>query len=271
MDEFRKFFEGHAVFFGVVVPILAIVGSFAGSWAAGWMQARGGRDQAAAAREAAKIAAEAQRVAALWSIRQVQIAEFIRNARELVRVSEELRERPIDADLRRESGTALRAIALCAAEVEVTAPQDVVEAAYALSGTLRDLLDEAQDIGLTSCATDALFELCGSSDTATAGAAIEAHRALNDSTLTPEAQSSIVSMVSGLTEEQVRRLVVEVNSPVDLNQRWVEAANAVTEKLRTFVAGTREMLKSEDDVAPAVPQQRRRWRRNSTQSVTSSA
>ncbi|MFH8628223.1 hypothetical protein ACH4A8_41165 [Streptomyces vietnamensis] len=86
MHDLWKYFEGKPEFLTAVAAIIAIVGALIGAK----IQANSGRAQAAAAREAAQIAAEAQRVAALWTVRQVQVAELIRSANTLYRKSSRL-------------------------------------------------------------------------------------------------------------------------------------------------------------------------------------
>ncbi|MFC9490729.1 hypothetical protein ACFTZM_32275, partial [Streptomyces hydrogenans] len=159
MSEIRKFFEEHAAFFAVVVPIATIVASFAGSWAAGWMQARGGRDQAAAAREAAAATNEAQRVAALWTVRQVQVAEFVQRVRELVRVSELFYERNnADRSISVQIGEARQALVQKQAEIELIAPKVVVQAADSVVKHFNGFVGLTAMVGETAYFADRLGE-----------------------------------------------------------------------------------------------------------------
>ncbi|MFC9699341.1 hypothetical protein ACFTWD_01385 [Streptomyces sp. NPDC056943] len=45
----------------------------------------------------------------------------------------------------------------------------------------------------------------------------------------------------------------------DLNREREALEDQLTERMKALVTAAREMLKSEDDVAPTVPEQRRRW------------
>ncbi|MGW4701732.1 hypothetical protein [Streptomyces sp. NPDC004285] len=79
-----KYFEENPEIAAALVAAIAVVAGIVGAK----IQANAGRAQAAAAREAAQIAAEAQRVAALWSVRQVQVAEFLEQIREVRRLGD---------------------------------------------------------------------------------------------------------------------------------------------------------------------------------------
>ncbi|MFF5767036.1 hypothetical protein ACFY8F_31460 [Streptomyces tanashiensis] len=90
MGGLWNYFEEHDAIFAALVALLAIGGSYVAGVRGAKIQANGGRDQAAAAREAAQIAAEAQRVAALWTVRQVQVAECINQTREVLEATHQL-------------------------------------------------------------------------------------------------------------------------------------------------------------------------------------
>ncbi|MFC8177210.1 hypothetical protein, partial [Streptomyces sp. NPDC057325] len=130
MTAFRQYFEDNPEIFAALMAAIAIVGGLIGSIIGAKIQANGGRDQAAAAREAAKIAAEAQHVAALWSVRQAQVAEFIHSLREVRRVSMLYYDHhATTADLGTQLREAQQALGRRRAEIELIVPETVVLAA----------------------------------------------------------------------------------------------------------------------------------------------
>ncbi|MGW2843592.1 hypothetical protein [Streptomyces sp. NPDC001274] len=74
--------------FAALVAALGIGGGILGNWISARVQAASGRAQAAAAVDAARIATEAQRLAALREDRKIQIAAFVRLAREIINHTE---------------------------------------------------------------------------------------------------------------------------------------------------------------------------------------
>ncbi|MFH8628217.1 hypothetical protein ACH4A8_41120 [Streptomyces vietnamensis] len=286
MDAFRKFFEEHAAFFGVVVPILAVVGSFAGSWAAGWVQARGGRDQAAAAREAAKIAAEAQRVAALWSVRQVLIAEYIHETRQATEVIRQLYVRnDEDGELDRQMVESALALNQKRVGLELTATLPVVEAVKEVQEAVSDVSIRARDHGPGLAAYTHLLELRrtgGSTRLQEAFDALAAYRTVATDLFSEdearfqaavEARMRLGRVTPALSGARIDALVSHYSrSPDRATTDYNEAHDRLVEKRGELIRAARAMLRSEDDVAPAVPQQRRRlWWRNSAETRASSA
>ncbi|MFE5511658.1 hypothetical protein ACFQ9J_13695 [Streptomyces sp. NPDC056529] len=262
MNAFRQYFEEHATFFGVAVPILAVVGSFAGSWAAGWMQARGGRDQAAAAREAATIAAEAQRVAALWTVRQTQVAEFVQGVREVVRLYDRFFLEPDTSDLYFQVEAANQDVSLKKAEIELIASSIVVDAAQAVLVSVVEYSSMARTGGPASYAELILLRLILSDEEEVARAAGTAQSALQEgSGFSYRDRLALLEAVRGISPRQAQRLAHAANHPGQLGEVREDAIRDLDEKLTAFVSAAREMLRSEDDVAPAAPEQRRRWRR----------
>ncbi|MFH9736534.1 hypothetical protein ACH4MA_02395 [Streptomyces roseolus] len=151
-----KYFEDNPEIFAAIVAAIAILGSIIGAK----IQANGGRDQAAAAREAAQIAAEAQRVAPLWSVRQLQVAEFIRCAREAVVISQRLYEaEPDDEELRRQVHAAYQAMESKAAELILIATEKVVDAVEATLLAAEELEREAMNSGPTAHAESVFTRL----------------------------------------------------------------------------------------------------------------
>ncbi|MFH8253438.1 hypothetical protein [Streptomyces roseolus] len=258
-----KYFEDNPEIFAAIVAAIAILGGLLGSIIGARIQANGGRDQAAAAREAARIAAEAQRVAALWNVRQVQVAEFIRCTREAVVISQRLYEaEPDDEELRRQVHAAYQAMESKAAELILIATEKVVDAVEATLLAAEELEREAMNSGPTAHAESVFTHLYLSRDMTTARAARVAQHVLDAATgETYESRMQALRSVPGLSEKLAHELAV--NSGGGNRLRWVERggrkSDALEEKLAELVRATRTMLKSEDDVAQAPPEQRRRW------------
>jgi len=272
VSEFRKFMEEHAAFFGVVVPILAIVGAFLGSWAAGWMQARGGRDQAAAAREAAAATNEAQRVAALWTVRRIQVAELIQRANEVMLASGHAHAvcQPEEGD-RDRVNDALRAMGMRESEIRLIAPAKVVDAAKKVARLSGTAWIAAAIQGPENRARKELRRLANEADLAVRDAAREAMGVIRNESSSVAEREQALSAVSGLSEEHVRRLTVRPSVPPPFSRPYSEIEHEYQERVDALVSAAREMLRSEDDVAPASPPQRRWWRRNSAATPAGSA
>lgn len=269
-----KYFEDNPEIFAALVAAIAILGGLLGSVIGAKIQANGGKAQAVAAQKAAEIAAEAQRVAALWSVRQVQVAEFIQRVREVQRISELFYVRDVVADgLGAQLRTGYSAMIHTLAELQLIAHSSVVEAADAVSEALDEVVDLATAAGPGQYVRGLLVDRVFSVDDAES---VLAHRALDlldellaaragdDSAAINRAQArsySALSDVSGITPEQAlctRFLVGES----ELVRQKGEVTERVAEKMTTLVETAREMLRSEDDVAPTVTApQRRRWQR----------
>ncbi|MFK0050084.1 hypothetical protein ACIQU4_39450 [Streptomyces sp. NPDC090741] len=114
--------EQNAAGLSLLVPFLAIGGGLLGNWLGARIQAAGGLAQASAAREAARITAEASRLAALRDERRLAIAEFVRAARTLFRISWDL----YHQDHEEEASRAHAALSYAYAEVELCAPTSIV-------------------------------------------------------------------------------------------------------------------------------------------------
>ncbi|WP_314612472.1 hypothetical protein [Streptomyces stackebrandtii] len=262
-----KYFEDNPEIFAALVAAIAIVGGLLGSVVGAKIQAKSGMDQAAAAREAAKIAAEAQRVAALWNVRQVQVAEFIRSVRETVRMSNHIFW-AYDADSRQETDAAYQELNLRMAEIELIAPQGVVDAAAELTQAAHDCWDLARSRGPAESAKLVLARLVFSPDNQTAEAAMAAQLVLQpDVDMSYDERRRVLLDLPGLSEAHVVHLLrssrrVEDPGTPPLQELRAEAAATLEAKMPVLVEAAREMLRSEDDVAPAVPRQRRRtwWR-----------
>ncbi|MFE1378174.1 hypothetical protein ACFW6S_04340 [Streptomyces sp. NPDC058740] len=141
MNAFRQYFEDNPEIFAALVAALAIVGSYLAGVRGAKIQANGGLDQAAAAREAAQIAAEAQRVAALWTVRQTQVAAFIEGVREVQHVSGLFYEQDMTAsDLNAQLREAQKLLGRRRAEIELIVSEDVVVAAHEVIESLNRLV-----------------------------------------------------------------------------------------------------------------------------------
>ncbi|MEU7022766.1 hypothetical protein ABZ990_19205 [Streptomyces sp. NPDC046203] len=250
-----KYFEDNPEIFAALVAAIAILGGLLGSIIGAKIQANGGRDQAAAAREAAWIAAEAQRVAALWSVRQLQAAQFVRSVRELRRLGRLYGQDPNNADLRGQGRELLQAVTLKGAEIELTAPDHVVAAAKDLVATAVYNYNMDRRAGPVEHAEEALVGLCGSADEETAAAAHRAHDTIRPQAPVPhEERLRLLLAVPGLSVQHAHRLA---NDP-EIEYRYQDlSASNLERALSTFVAAVREVLRSEDDVAPTAPVQHR--------------
>ncbi|MFE7595577.1 hypothetical protein [Streptomyces sp. NPDC057494] len=264
MGGLWKYFEENNEIFAALVAVLAIGGGLVGSIIGAKIQANGGRDQAAAAREAAEIAAEAQRVAALWTVRQVQVAEFIRSVREVVWTSNRLVQ-ALDPDSLTQAETARQAMGLRVAEIELVVPLSVLAKAYGTYASAVEYWELAWGKAPVVSAERALHRLVRSSDLETASAAVAAARLLLDDDASGTDLWSALAAVPGLPSEQVTLLTERRgDTGHSIARQRQEATRLLDERTTELVEAAREMLKSEDDVASAVPQQRRRWWRRAT-------
>ncbi|MFF3863344.1 hypothetical protein [Streptomyces sp. NPDC002209] len=127
--------ERNSAGLSLLVPFLAIGGGLLGNWLGARIQANGGLAQASAAREAARITAEASRLAALRDERRLAIAEFVRGARALFRLSWELYHDDREEEARQAHG----ALSYAYAEVQLCAPGSIV----LLAGGLLEAAEDA--------------------------------------------------------------------------------------------------------------------------------
>ncbi|MFE5483018.1 hypothetical protein [Streptomyces sp. NPDC056527] len=134
MDVIRSYFEENPDLFAALVALVAVVGGLAGSVIGAKIQANGGRAQATAAREAAQISSEAQRVAALWTVRHVQTAEFIQQARQVVRAADRAYTTDDEGSVRE----ALQVLTQKQAQVELIASRCVIDGAANVVRSVED-------------------------------------------------------------------------------------------------------------------------------------
>ncbi|WP_123083447.1 hypothetical protein [Streptomyces sp. ADI95-16] len=254
MDAFRKYFEDNPDIFTALVAALAICGSYLAGVRGAKIQAGGGRDQAAAAREAAQITADAQRVAALWTVRQVQLAELIRSADTLVEVCDRFW---IDGgdDLAGQVSAASAAVSSRWNEVRLIVTESVVQAAGELARSAMTVEENAQRFAPVMSARNVLSRIVEDDphvgheiDEVLAMEVSQGHRA-----------RALANLIGDLTEEQAHHIVAYDGPSEVMLRRTAEVRREFTVALNALVHEARTMLRSEDDVVPAVPQQRRRW------------
>jgi hypothetical protein len=247
-----KYFENNHEIFAALVAALAILGGLIGSVLGAKIQANGGRAQANAAREAAQITSEAQRVAALWTVRQVQTAEFIHNVREVLHTSHLLVVDEHTEALRaqvQETGQAMRRKF---AELQLIAPLPVVAAAQLVvnSADLYQNLNRAR--GPAQRALFILLRLTGDENSAVSAPASRARDGL-EALRRGDASASTVRLmladVPGLTETQAELLIGDAEEPAYGPVR-ARAESEVRERAARLVEVARTMLRSDDDVAP---------------------
>ncbi|MFF2570985.1 hypothetical protein [Streptomyces sp. NPDC058084] len=258
MDAFRNYFEDNPDIFTALVAVLAICGSYLAGVRGAKIQAGGGRDQAAAAREAAQITANAQRVAALWTVRQVQLAELIRSADTLIEVCDRFW---IDGgdDLAGQVSAASAAVSSRWNEVRLIVTENVVQAAGELARSAMAVEAHAQQYAPVMSARNLLSRLV--EDDHNLGDEIAEILALEESER--NRSRALANIIGDLTEEQAYHVVAfDTASSQVIMRRTSEIRREFTAALNALVHEAREMLRSEDDVALAVPQQRRRrWQR----------
>ncbi|GHG10211.1 hypothetical protein [Streptomyces hydrogenans] len=277
------YFEDNPEIFAALVAAIAILGGLFGSIIGAKIQANGGRDQAAAAREAAQIAAEAQRVAALWTVRQVQVAEFIQQSHEVRRLcSKFFTHDSFNGVLDQQLSEARHVLLRRKAEVDLIAPRPVAGAARELIESIdryrnysisrgpgqylyRELLNASlnQDVDLSVLAAynevlRALSEYVSFLESVQPGPMSDAADA--EYRRAYRAAHQITCDVGGFTSDQASELI-GYTLQRDPHQTKIDHENSLEGETEALVTAAREMLRSEDDVAPAVPEQRRRrWR-----------
>ncbi|MFC9035077.1 hypothetical protein [Streptomyces arboris] len=274
MHGLWQYFEENNEIFAAVVAFLAIGGGLLGSVIGARIQANGGRDQAAAAREAAQIAAEAQRVAALWTVRHVLTAEFIQLIRERAEAVHRLySQSDADGTTQAQIDQAGRAVLRKAAEIELIVPSPVMRAAEDMVSALDKFVATSSVAGPAQylrvvigeamwCVDPVHAELAGRARTSldelgVAAASGDTERKVRALAAADEA---LRAAVADITDAQAQAAVAEAIGGREWLDRKRENEEQVTACLDTLVAAAREMLKSEDDVAPVVPPQRWRWR-----------
>ncbi|MFH8628215.1 hypothetical protein ACH4A8_41110 [Streptomyces vietnamensis] len=272
MNAFRQYFEDNPEIFAALVAAIAIVGGLLGSIIGAKIQANGGRDQAAAAREAAEIAAEAQRVAALWNVRQVQVAELIQRARVVQRQCRRYyAEDTTGGALLTQLNDAQEAMYLKQAELELIVPNSVAQAIKELMLALKFFASKSSLEGTAVYAFNTVHEQAYSEDSPASPEAAAAAVALDDMATAQDSGDQVafqrarevadqaLRSVAGLHRVHVSLVLWYVERGGPTSRMGATAEEVVDEKMTALVEAAREMLRSEDDVAPAVPSQRRRW------------
>ncbi|MFE6222973.1 hypothetical protein [Streptomyces sp. NPDC057854] len=274
-----NYFEGRPEIFAAVVALLVGVGAVLGAK----IQANGGRAQAAAAREAAEIAAEAQREAALWTVRQVQIAEFIQGVREVRVIHDDFyKQNSFEGTLTSRLSEAEQAVLKREAAIRLVASEDVVEAVTEVCDAVLYAGEYAAVAGPVCYVQGRLHMLMRSDDPGDRDAAAQALEAVEEYHFAKDRPDLIErDRAERRAYEAVREstglsgnLVVEVLPALGSGFRaMVEGRERtdreVDEKVDDLVVATRSMLKSASPVR--VPPPRRRWRCNSAPTPASSA
>lgn len=257
VDGLWKYFEEHDPIFTALIAFIVGVIAYLGARA----QAKGGRAQAEAAREAATIAAEAQRVAALWTVRQSQLAEFVRSARRLKYLSERLWIEDDEA-LAETVSRASEEMSLLWAEVQLTGTEAVVEASGELAMASLSVEATAQEYAPVLHVREALRRM--TSNNVSLGEEVQRILALTDSSNEEDLIGRLREAVPSFSLDQAYHVVV--NGRVALSEMVEErqSANRVHNvAVSALMREARVMLRSDDDVVPAASR-RRRWRRRAT-------
>ncbi|MFJ5142762.1 hypothetical protein [Streptomyces sp. NPDC088707] len=254
-----QYFEKNPEIFAALVALLVGVSALGGAK----LQANAGRAQAAAAREAATITAEAQRVAALWTVRQVQIAQ-------LVRVSSELRQACNRLWLAHDEGQANQVgaksaeLAMLWAEARLIATENVVAAAGVLAMESLAFEETTMKYAQVLQAKKKLARYVPEG-TAQATEVAQVMAAMRGEDPEVYAQALHDALRGVLAPAEIYHLVAYGHVAVEeievLRSRVVQRCLVAENEL---VDETRAMLRSRDDVAPAGPVRRRLLRRNSS-------
>ncbi|MER7540229.1 hypothetical protein ABTX77_36440 [Streptomyces sp. NPDC097704] len=254
MHDVWKYFEGKPEFLTAVAAVIAIVGAIVGAK----IQANSGRAQAAAAREAAEIAAEAQRVAALWTVRQGQLAEFVRSARKLRNLCEQLWSVD-DETLGDAVSSASEEMSLLWAEVQLTGTEAVVKASGEFASAALEVEAAAHEYAPALHARAALRRITANNDDL--GAEVQRILEMTESSFEYQIER-LCDTVPTFSREQAAHVVINgrLNSDVFYEERNL-VGRAFNEALRVLVRESRVMLRSDSDVVPTVPTQRRWWQR----------
>ncbi|MFE5941545.1 hypothetical protein [Streptomyces sp. NPDC056480] len=276
MSGLWQYFEENNEIFAALVAALAILGGLLGSVIGAKIQANGGRDQAAAAREAAAIAAEAQRVAALWTVRQVQIAEYIQGVRKVDRLAcQYYLEDSADGALRMQLDEVQEDLSLKQAELELVAPTSVVHATRNLMFSINKIVQVSASEGPGAYRYHAVHSQTSNEESNVSALARQAVYALNNLRRASESgdlaareaayqvASQAVCSSMGWTPRQTGIALRYCLNTRSAEGRRRRAKQGLHEGTDALIEAARTMLKSEDDVAPTVPTQRRRWLRRS--------
>jgi hypothetical protein len=250
VDAYRRYFEDNPELFAGLVAALALVFGLIGNVLGAKIQANGGRDQAAAAREAAKITAEAQRVAALWTVRQVQVAEFIRCANGIYQKCCRLWSFPPEEDIdaaMSQLGLQSEELSLRWAEIRLILTEEAVAAAGQLVLATSDFEVAVHRYGHLRQARAMVTRVTWDDESLTA----EVHRIIEFDQGDETRRRALRDAVPGLTDEHARYLLLDretSNERIDsvesrLREAFLEALNKLVHEVRA-------MLRSENDQAP---------------------
>jgi type II secretory pathway pseudopilin PulG len=252
VEALWKYFENNHEIFAALVAALAIIGGLIGSVLGAKIQANGGRARASAAREAAQITSEAQRVAALWTVRQVQTAEFLHNVREALHTSHLLVVNEDTEALRAQVREAGQAMHRKFAELQLIAPLPVVAAAQLVVISADSYQDLNRARGPAQRALFILIRLTGDENSAVSAPAIRARdglEALRRGDTSASDARLMLADVHGLTETQAEMLIGDAEEP-EFGLAWSRAEREARQRAGRLVEVARTMLRSDDDVPP---------------------
>ncbi|MDX3838962.1 hypothetical protein [Streptomyces europaeiscabiei] len=254
MDKAIDFFKDNPELFTGTVALLAIFGGILGNWLSAWWQARGGIEQANAARDAARITAEAERLAALREDRRVEIAAFVRLARETFNATDDVFRR---ADLDQAVLSAHGQMEQKYAEIELIAPPAIVSHADDVVSAVERAIELATARGAASRAHWALTAVSpGSAGYLAAHRASTVLEALREAYEAGEenageqdafrsAARSALEDVPGINGDQAEALLLDSMLPA-LEPLRAVAINTYAQALRELIASARSVLGSDD-------------------------
>ncbi|MFB7107263.1 hypothetical protein [Streptomyces hydrogenans] len=260
-----NYFEGKPEFLTALVAGGALFFTLVGAK----IQANAGRAQAAAARQAAEIAAKAQREAALWTVRQVQVAELLRSINRLHQKCNELWKSE-NEELAAQVGEISEETSLLWHEVRLVVTKDVAGAAGKLLNAVANFEATTRQYAPVLHARQALDRFTFDGDQrGSAIARILEHGEESDRTQSVRAFSDLVPQ---LTDSQIHYLLANHGDSDDhIRHLRASAKREYRRALIGLVHEARTMLGSEEEASPVVMRQRRWWRRNSAATSTSSA
>ncbi|MFF4501611.1 hypothetical protein [Streptomyces sp. NPDC001401] len=247
MHKLFDYFKHNPELFGAYVALIALFVGFFGTWLAAWLQARSGNEQANAARDAARITAQAERLAALRVDRRVEIAAFVRLARETFDSAELMfRRADEEADLKR----AYAELTQKQAEIELIAPPTIVGHAEAVVSAVERVMRLVSERGAAARAHHALAAVSSSAG---------AHRVretLNDlrtdheagrdeETSRSVARYALFDVSEVIDDDGQRALLLDATLP-PFEPLKTEAVNAYAQALRQLIDAARAVLRSDD-------------------------
>ncbi|MER6195863.1 hypothetical protein ABT234_00585 [Streptomyces sp. NPDC001586] len=256
MDKVIEFIKAEPEAATVLAALLAIVGGFVGSLLSGWVQARGGRAQASAAVEAVRITAEAQHLASLHTDRRKEIAAFVYEARHAVSTANRLFFSSLEpsevATLKATTQAAYTALNVKQAELELIAPNEVVERASDVVGAVDDFLMLSDVRAAASQAFAVLIQdRANNPGSREAYMALQALRAAYDAESAEQQRNrraeaaAALRNVAALDDDQALLLLADAWMP-SLPPLREQVMGAFSSALRALVISGRTVLRADD-------------------------